>query len=110
METIVKELVDVELDEDGMLIDPAAWNKSVARAMARELGIGELNEDHWQIIAALRDHYAQNHVATAITTILRSHGKDWEWIHDLFQTSLNAWRVAGLPNPGEEAKSYLSDM
>jgi len=27
-----------------------------------------------------------------------------------FTTCLGAWRVAGLPNPGEEAKSYLNDM
>jgi tRNA 2-thiouridine synthesizing protein E len=37
-------------------------------------------------------------------------GKEKFWVHDLFQSCLNAWRVAGLPNPGEEAKSYLSDM
>ena len=31
-------------------------------------------------------------------------------VNELFGYCLVAWRVAGLPNPGEEAKSYLSDM
>jgi len=42
--------------------------------------------------------------------VCRRHDKATNWVHDLFGTCLNAWRVAGLPNPGEEAKSYLSDM
>jgi tRNA 2-thiouridine synthesizing protein E len=29
-------------------------------------------------------------------------------IYDLFGGCLSAWRIAGLPNPGEEAQTYLS--
>jgi dissimilatory sulfite reductase related protein len=29
-------------------------------------------------------------------------------IYDLFGGCLRAWRIAGLPNPGEEARTYLS--
>jgi len=28
--------------------------------------------------------------------------------HMLFPSCLAAWRIAGLPDPGEEAKAYLS--
>jgi tRNA 2-thiouridine synthesizing protein E len=31
-------------------------------------------------------------------------------VNDLFGYCLVAWRVAGLPNPGEEARSYLGSM
>jgi tRNA 2-thiouridine synthesizing protein E len=110
MDTIVNDPVEVELDEDGLLVDPKEWNESVARSLARRNGIGELRGDHWVIIKALRNHYDRYGVAPAMNHICRPHGKDWHWAHDLFLTCLNAWRVAGLPNPGEEAKSYLSDM
>ena len=110
MEPQIAEYQRVKLDEDGLLLDPSEWNEEVARAMAVSLGIGELTGDHWYVINALRKHYAQYGVAPAMSSVCHSLGKRWDWTHDLFQTCLNAWRIAGLPNPGEEAKSYLSGM
>ncbi|MDX5152378.1 MAG: TusE/DsrC/DsvC family sulfur relay protein [Acidiferrobacterales bacterium] len=110
METVTTEHSHVRLDEDGLLVDPNDWNEDVAREMANSLGIGDLTGDHWQVIDALRKHYAQFGVAPAMNNVCHSLGKEWGWTHDLFHTCLNAWRIAGLPNPGEEAKSYLSGM
>ena len=98
-----------DLDDDGLLKDPAQWNETVAREIARQLDIVELTDEHWEVIRALREHYAQFGVAPAMNNVCRQHGRDRYWVHDLFHSCLNAWRVAGLPNPGEEAKSYLSD-
>lgn len=99
----------IEYDEDGLLRDPQRWNEAVAGEIARDLGIGELTDDHWQVIRALREYYAQFGVAPAMIRVCRQHHRGLDWVHGLFQSCLNAWRVAGLPNPGEEAKSYLSD-
>lgn len=101
---------EVAFDEDGLLKDPAQWNEALAVEIARLDGIGRLTEEHWEVIRSLREHYAKFGVAPAMSHICRRHGKDRYWIHDLFHTCLGAWRVAGLPNPGEEAKTYLSDM
>jgi tRNA 2-thiouridine synthesizing protein E len=98
------------LDDAGLLVDPALWTEDVAINMAQQLGIGELGDDHWLVIYALRDYFKKFGVAPAMNNICHTHGKDKLWIHNLFASCLNAWRVAGLPNPGEEAKSYLSDM
>lgn len=100
----------IEFDEDGLLRDPRQWNEGVARQIARSLDLPELTAEHWQVIRALRDHYAEYGVAPAMSQICRQYNQSRGWVHDLFQTCLNAWRVAGLPNPGEEAKSYLSGM
>ena len=106
----VQERLEVEFDEDGLMMIPAQWNETVAQEIARRDGIGQLTDEHWEVIRSLREHYAKFGVAPAMINICRSHGKDRHWVHDLFQTCLNAWRVAGLPNPGEEAKAYLNDM
>jgi TusE/DsrC/DsvC family sulfur relay protein len=98
------------LDEDGLLVDPDDWNESVAKELARLLDINELSPDHWLIIYALRDYYTKFGVAPSMNNVCHTYKKDALWVHNLFATCLNAWRVAGLPNPGEEAKSYLSDM
>ncbi len=98
-----------EFDEDGLLRDPAQWNETLAQTIAHREGVGELGEAHWKVIHSLRQHYARFGAAPAMTQICRLHGQHKFWVHDLFNTCLNAWRVAGLPNPGEEAKTYLSD-
>lgn len=99
-----------QLDEDGLLLNPEQWNESLAEELALMVGIGEMSDDHWLIIYSLRDYYARFGVAPAMTNVCHSYARDKLWVHNLFLTCLNAWIVAGLPNPGEEAKSYLSDM
>jgi tRNA 2-thiouridine synthesizing protein E len=106
----VQERLEVEFDEDGLLVNPAQWNETVAQQIAWHDGIGQLTDDHWYVIRSMREHYAKFGVAPAMSHVCRSHGKDRHWIHDLFHSCLGAWRVAGLPNPGEEAKAYLSGM
>jgi len=98
------------LDEYGLLINPDDWNENVALTLAIQLGIENLTADHWKVIHALRKHYEKFGVAPAIYNICRSNGKSSDWVHKLFNSCLNAWVVSGLPDPGEEAKSYLSDM
>ena len=97
-------------DEYGLLVNPDDWNEGVAIIIANRNGIEKLTANHWKIIHALREHYARFGVAPTMHNICRTYGHKSNWAHDLFHTCLNAWRVAGLPDPGEEAKSYLSDM
>lgn len=99
-----------EMDEDGLIVDPDQWNEEVANTLAKQIGVAPLTEDHWLVIYALRNYYKHFGVAPAMNTVCHRLGKEKFWVHDLFQTCLNAWCVAGLPNPGEEAKSYLNDM
>lgn len=102
--------IDLILDECGLLVNPNDWNESLAIAIARRNGIDMLTPDHWKVIHALREHYARFGVAPAMHNICHHYGHKTNWAHNLFHTCLNAWRVAGLPDPGEEAKSYLSNM
>jgi dissimilatory sulfite reductase related protein len=110
MRAIIKAGNPVTFDEDGLLVDPGCWNETLAQEIAGRLDISELTESHWKVIRSLREHYARLGAAPAMIQICRLHGQDRHWVHDLFHTCLNAWRVAGLPNPGEEAKAYLNDM
>lgn len=98
-----------DFDDDGLIIDPALWNEEVAEAVAEQLDI-QLSAEHWVAIYALRNYYDRFGVAPAMYNICRENGKQKHWIHNLFESCLNAWRVSGLSNPGEEAKSYMSDM
>lgn len=110
MYTVESKLPEIQLNEYGLLKDPRIWDREIALILATDLGIAPLTADHWKIIDLLRKHYARFGVAPAMHNICHSIHQDDNWVHCLFNSCLNAWRVAGLPDPGEEAKAYLSDM
>lgn len=96
-------------DEDGLLCDPSGWSVAIAVELAKQVGIYQLTEDHWAVIFALRNYYEKFGVAPAMANICHALNKERNWVHNLFSTCLNAWIVSGLPNPGEEAKTYLNN-
>jgi dissimilatory sulfite reductase related protein len=96
-----------EFDEDGFLLDPNTWNAELARELARADGIGELGDEHWKVLEELRKHYLRSGAIPAMQHVCKTNHLDPKCVHDLFHTTREAWRVAGLPNPGEEAKSYM---
>lgn len=97
------------MDEYGLLCDPLDWNEAIAVELAQQVGIHKLDEEHWAVIFALRDYYKKFGVAPAMVSICHALNQDGSWVHNLFSTCLNAWIVSGLPNPGEEAKTYLNN-
>lgn len=101
---------ELALDVNGLLINTNDWDEDVALLMAHNLGIEELTPDHWKVIYAFRQHYENFGVAPTISHICHTHGHESDWVHQLFHSCLNSWRIAGLPDPGEEAKAYMSNM
>ena len=97
-------------DEDGLIRDFTSWTEALAESLAQDVGIGRLGEAHWKIIHAMREHYAKLGAAPAMHRVCHDAGIERQQMNKLFGYCLVAWRVAGLPNPGEETKSYLSGM
>lgn len=98
------------LDDDGLITDFSFWTEDLARELAREEGITDLNERHWAVIRALRNEFERMATISSIHNVCHQAGIDRSAVNELFGYCLVAWRVAGLPNPGEEARSYLGGM
>jgi tRNA 2-thiouridine synthesizing protein E len=98
---------EVELDEDGFLRDPEQWNRLVAFHLACQSGVPYLEEEHWEVINQLRSHWRRHHSVAAVSHICRLSHQGPRCMDTLFPGPRDAWRIAGLPNPGEEAKSYM---
>ena len=81
-----------------------------AHTIAARYGIRALSRAHWEIIETLRDYHARFGVPPSLAHVHHRLGKPAFWTHGLFGDALTAWRIAGLPDPGEEAKSYMEDM
>lgn len=96
------------LDEEGFLKDPALWSKQIAEQIALHDGMGTLSDTQWNLINSLRDFYLTHGYTPMERHICFINNMDKLCIETLFNLNyLEAWRIAGLPNPGEEYKSYM---
>lgn len=101
-------VLPLELDEEGFLKDPQRWSRELAQELARQSGVGELTPEHWAVLDALRDFYFRNGAPPSVRYACDVNDLDRHCMSELFGTDLvEAWRIAGLPDPGEEAKAYL---
>lgn len=97
-------------DRYGFLIDSGRWTRELAAQIASEEGIGRLRAQHFAVIQVFRRHYAEAQTVPPPLHICHELGMPKDCIDRLFRGPLNAWKVAGLPNPGEEARVYLDNQ
>ncbi len=92
---------EIELDEDGFIIDPKEWTEEVARVFAANEGISDLSDEHWKVINYLHEYYAENQIAPMIRKLCKDTGFSLKRIYELFPTgpAKGACRIAGLPKP-----------
>ncbi|MCA9348953.1 TusE/DsrC/DsvC family sulfur relay protein [Candidatus Saccharibacteria bacterium] len=91
---------NVEVDAEGYLADLNQWNGEIAKAIASELGITELSQQHWDVINWLRDQKASGNELN-IRKVGGSGVVDIKQFYQLFPGGplKNASKIAGLPKP-----------
>lgn len=94
-------------DADGFMLEPDRWSESLADRIAQTDGLGALSELQIALLHALRREYSKFGSVTALSHVCHLSGQSADCMQHLFPNPREAWRVAGLPNPGEEAKTYL---
>jgi tRNA 2-thiouridine synthesizing protein E len=102
------DILERGLDQDGFLTDPRLWNREVAEKIALSSGVEALGDAHWRTIKVLRRHYLDNGTIPPERLVCHEAELEEDCLHQLFNDNIkSAWRIAGLPNPGEEAKTYM---
>lgn len=94
-------------DVDGFLAESGHWSADLAEELAHQAGIAELTAKHWEVIGIVRNGYFSIGALPVMRLICRAAGLERSQAHRLFSSCASLWRIAGLPNPGEEAKSYM---
>jgi tRNA 2-thiouridine synthesizing protein E len=92
----------IELNEEGFLVDPEAWNKEIAEILGKEEeGIKDLSEDHWKVIDYIRGYYLEKNLAPMVRKVCKNTGFSLRYIFELFPSgpAKGACKVAGLPKP-----------
>jgi tRNA 2-thiouridine synthesizing protein E len=95
-------------DEDGFLLDAATWSQEAAQIIADMDDVGALSDQHWKVINYIRERFFAVGGVPAMRTVCKASGLDRDEIKQMFGSCCEVWRLAGLPNPGEEARAYMS--
>ena len=102
------DILEQAFDEDGFLTDPHIWNREIAEKIALGSGMAGLGDAHWRTIQVLRRHYLDNGTIPPERLVCHEAELGEDCLQQLFNKDLkSAWRIAGLPNPGDEAKAYM---
>ena len=101
MPTFTHGSVSLDVDEDGFMQEPEAWNEDVAKALATTEGVDALTENHWKLVNYLRKYYLDFGVAPMIRKLCKETGFSLKEVYELFPSgpAKGACKVAGLPKP-----------
>ncbi len=107
MGTITVDGKEIEVDEEGYLVNLSDWFPAVAEEMAK-IDEVELGEDHWDIINYLREYYEEYQIAPAVRVLTKAVAKklgkekgNSKYLYELFPygPGKQACKFAGLPKP-----------
>jgi len=90
----------VDVDDEGFITDPAAWNREIAVAIAAEENI-ELGDRHWVVIDFKRADFAEKGVPPTVRRVTKVGGVPTKELYGLFPKgpAKKAARIAGLGKP-----------
>ncbi|MDA8219715.1 MAG: TusE/DsrC/DsvC family sulfur relay protein [Dehalococcoidales bacterium] len=91
----------IEVDEDGFIQDPQAWNETVAKMLAQDEEVDEMGEEHWKLVNYIREYYLKFGIAPMVRKLTKDTGFDVKKMYALFPSgpAKGACKVAGLPKP-----------
>ena len=96
------------VDSDGFLVDPENWTEEAAAVLAAQEGIEGLTEERLDILRFLRAYYGKYRFFPIIRFVCRNVGQPQDCLFEQFIDPVEAWKIAGLPNPGEEVIRFRS--
>jgi TusE/DsrC/DsvC family sulfur relay protein len=91
----------LEVDEDGFIQDPGAWDEAVAKDIAVTESVTDMTPEHWKLVRYIRDYYVKYNMAPMIRKMCQETGIQLKQVYDLFPSgpAKGACKVAGLPKP-----------
>ena len=92
---------EVELDDEGFLVDPSRWNDDIAVELARREGIDPLTDRHWQVIRFMRTEYEAKGTGPTVRVLGKTSGVPIKELYQLFPKgpAKLAAKIAGIPKP-----------
>ena len=93
--------IEVEVNEDGFMLNPDQWTPEIAAEIARGHGIDPLTERHWEVIDFCRRDFAAKGEPPGVRRITKQTGVSMKEIYKLFPKGpgILAAKISGLQKP-----------
>ncbi len=91
----------VEVNDEGFLVDPDQWTEDMAAEIARGEGIEELGEQHWRVVKFMREQFERNGTGPTVRVLSKTSGVSIKELYELFPKgpAKTAAKIAGIPKP-----------
>ncbi len=106
MPVIENEGLKIIVDDDGFLDRSEDWTEQIARVRAAREGIMELTEDKLDILRFMREYYRKHNFFPIVRYVCKNVHQPNNCVTEQFLDPVKAWKIAGLPNPGEEVIAF----
>ncbi len=93
--------VDLALDGEGFLQDPAQWTPQIGEAIAAANGIPVLTDRHWIVLHFMRNTFLSTGDAPSIRGLGKESGVPVKELYQLFPKgpAKLAAKICGIPKP-----------
>lgn len=101
MPTVTYAGTAVTLNDEGFFTDPVQWREEMAPLIARQEGLTELTERHWQVIKFMRHEYEAKGTGPTVRVLGKTSGVSVKELYQLFPhgPAKEAAKIAGIPKP-----------
>ena len=93
--------IDVDVNDEGFFVDPQQWTEDMAVELARQEGIDDLTDKHWQVINFMRKEYFEKGTGPTVRVLGKTSGVTVKELYQLFPKgpAKMAAKIAGIPKP-----------
>jgi tRNA 2-thiouridine synthesizing protein E len=91
----------IEVDAEGFMQKPEQWSRDVGQEIARDSGIAEMTDRHWQVVEFMRNQYLETGNAPSIRALGKESGVPIKELYKLFPKgpAKLAAKIGGIPKP-----------
>lgn len=91
----------LDVDAEGFLQKPEQWTEALAAEIARENGVPQLTDRHWQVVRYMRNRFLTAGTAPSIRTLGKESGVEIKELYRLFPKgpAKLAAKIGGIPKP-----------
>lgn len=93
--------VAVAVNDEGFFENPDQWTEAMAVELAKNEGIDELTDKHWQVIHFMRQEFAEKGTGATVRVLGKTSGVTVKELYQLFPKgpAKVAAKIAGIPKP-----------
>ncbi len=101
MSTVLLAGQEIELNEEGFMLNPDQWTPEIAVELARRADIDPLTDKHWEVIDFCRRDAAEKGEPPGVRRITKQTGVSTKEMYQLFPKGpgILAARISGLTKP-----------